>query len=86
MNLKFCLSVCAPHPLMDVLNAHQVAVLSQTKSIRLWPRLGISGKEITFILIFPPAWFTLTVSWGHKAKQTSCKIMAEILLSTLLLC
>lgn len=55
-----------PHPLMNVLNAHQVAVLLQTKRISLHPRLCIRWKEVTFIFIFPPAWLTLAMGWKYN--------------------
>lgn len=36
-----CVCVCQSHPLMNVLDAHQVAVLLQTESISLQPLLCI---------------------------------------------
>lgn len=53
------------HPLMNVLNAHQVAVMLQTKLICLQPWLCISWKEVTFVLILPPAWLALAMSWKY---------------------
>lgn len=51
---------CVSHPLMDVLDAHQITSLADTILQRVVPRLHVWGEEVTSLLIRPPALLTLT--------------------------
>lgn len=61
--------LCRPHPLVNVLDAHQVAVLLRAVGVGLMPCLRIAREEVTFALVLPPALLTLAAGWKHKHQE-----------------
>lgn len=66
---------CVSHPLMNVLDAHQITSFTDTILQSIVPRLHVRREEVASLLVRPPALLTLT----EALEKTVCLLSSYLI-------